>query len=226
MWYKKSEQGRRASFFYACNSLTQIVGGCVAYGVSFSKSATWHVFFLAIGAATIIVSFIVMMLLPDSPVRANRLTDGEKVAALLRTKENQSGTQNSHLKKSQVIETFKDLRIWLVCLATILTSIHNGDISNFSSILLTTFGYSSQQSLILQAPSGANGFVIFRLSGWLSDYWRDRSLAMFICIIPTILSAGLMIAYDPNGHPANKFALLAASFLSGTFGAAFMLLLA
>jgi ACS family allantoate permease-like MFS transporter len=49
---------------------------------------------------------------------------------------------------------------------------------------------------------------------------------MLIAIIPTILSAGLMIGLDPNGVPMNKAGLLAASFLSGTFGAAFMLLLA
>ena len=49
---------------------------------------------------------------------------------------------------------------------------------------------------------------------------------MLICIIPTILSAALMIGLDPNGVPQNKAGLLAASFLSGTFGASFMLLLA
>lgn len=35
-----------------------------------------------------------------------------------------------------------------------------------------------------------------------------------------------MIGLDPNGVPKNKAGLLAASFLTGTFGAAFMLLLA
>ena len=35
-----------------------------------------------------------------------------------------------------------------------------------------------------------------------------------------------MIGLDPGGKPTNKAGLLAASFLSGTFGAAFMLLLA
>ncbi|KAL1984338.1 hypothetical protein VTN96DRAFT_9296 [Rasamsonia emersonii] len=228
MWYKKSEQGRRVSYFYVCNSLTQVFGGCVAYGVSFSKSrfATWRIFYLVIGAITVIIGFLVAVFLPDSPVRAKRFTDAEKVAAILRVKDNQSGTQNARLKKSQVFETFKDIRIWLVCLATMLTSIPNGGISNFSNILLTTFGYTSQQALILNVPSGVIGAVFVLLSGWLSDRWRDRSLVMFICIIPTILSAALMIGLDPNGHPTNKAGLLAASFISGTFGASFMLLLA
>lgn len=79
---------------------------------------------------------------------------------------------------------------------------------------------------MLNTPSGAIAAICVLSIGWLSDKWRDRSLTMLIAIIPTILGAGLMIGLDPNGIPQNKAGLLAASFLTGTFGAAFMLLLA
>ncbi|TKA75848.1 hypothetical protein B0A49_05052 [Cryomyces minteri] len=208
--------------------LAAIFGGCLAYGVSFTHTrfASWRIFYVAIGAMTIVMGFLVIMFLPDSPVKAKRFTDAEKVAALLRTKDNPSGTQNSHVKKAQVFETFKDGRVWLVCLSTMLSSIPNGGISNFSSILLTTFGYTSQQALIMSLPAGAVGAACVLLVGWLSDRWRDRSIVMLICIIPTILGASLMIGLDPNGVPKNKAGLLAASFMTGTFGAAFMVLLA
>jgi ACS family allantoate permease-like MFS transporter len=78
----------------------------------------------------------------------------------------------------------------------------------------------------MSMPAGAIGVVFVIASGWLSDKWNDRSLVMFICILPTILAAALMIGLDPGGIPHNRAGLLAASFLSGTFGAAFMLLLA
>lgn len=118
------------------------------------------------------------------------------------------------------------MRVWLVCLCVLLSSIPNGGLSNFSSILLTTFGYTSQQALILNTPSGLIGAICVLGVGWASDKWNDRSLVIFICTIPTILGAALMIGLDPKGIPLNKPGLLAASFLSGTFGAAFMLLLA
>ena len=91
MWYKKEEQGRRVSWFYVCNSLTQIFGGFVAYGVSHANTrfATWRIFYIAIGALTIAVGLLVAIFLPDSPVKAVRFTDAEKVAALLRVKNNQ-----------------------------------------------------------------------------------------------------------------------------------------
>ncbi|OCK90314.1 MFS general substrate transporter [Cenococcum geophilum 1.58] len=176
LWYKEEQQGRRVSWFYVCNSLTTIFGGFLTYGVGFAKTnfARWRIFFHAIGALTIIVGALVCVFLPDLPVKAKRFTDAEKVTALMRVKENQSS------------ETFKGLRVYLICLATFLSSIPNGGISNFSSILLTTFGYSPPQALVLNTPTG------------------------------------LMIGLDPNGTPKNKASLLAASFLTGIFGAAFM----
>lgn len=91
MWYKKEEQGRRVSWFYVCNALTQIFGGFVAYGVSFANTrfASWRIFYIAIGALTMVIGLLVALFLPDSPVKAKRFTDAEKVAALLRVKDNQ-----------------------------------------------------------------------------------------------------------------------------------------
>ncbi|KAF2148299.1 MFS transporter [Myriangium duriaei CBS 260.36] len=228
MWYRKIEQGRRISCFYVMNSLTQIIGGAIAYAASFATGhfASWRIFFLVIGALTIVIGAVVGLLLPDSPVKAKRFSDAEKVAALLRTRDNQSGTQNQTLKKAQVLETLKDVRVWLVALCTMLSSIPNGGISNFSSILLTTFGYTPRFSLIMSMPAGAVGVVTVLICGWLSDRFRDRTSIMLVCITPTILAAALMIGFDPKGKPHNRAGLLGASFLTGTFGAAFMLLLA
>lgn len=102
MWYKKEEQGRRVSYFYVCNSLTQIFGGFLAYGVSFAntKFATWRIFFLAIGGMTIIIGLLVCIFLPDSPVKARRFTDAEKVAALIRVKSNQRYERNDSSRHS------------------------------------------------------------------------------------------------------------------------------
>ena len=79
------------SWFYVCNSLTAIFGGFLAYGVSFAytKFASWRIFFVAIGAMTMIIGALVCVFLPDSPVKAKRFTDAEKVAALMRVKDNQ-----------------------------------------------------------------------------------------------------------------------------------------
>ena len=149
---------------------------------------------LIIGLMTIVLGGLVFTFLPDSPVKAARFTPAEKIAALLRVKENQSGTQNAKLKKEQVLESMKDIRVWLVALSVMLTSIPNGGLSNFSSILLTTFGYTSQQALIMGLPSGAVGVFVVLLTGYLSDRWNDRSMVMLLCLIPTIIAAAMSMS--------------------------------
>lgn len=142
MWYRKEEQGRRISYVYVCNSLTSIFAGLVSWGISFSTMrnfAPWRVFFLTIGLVTIIAGAAVFMLLPDSPVRAKRFTDAEKVATLLRVKDNQSGTQNAKIKKEQLKIILKDPGVYLTAISIVCLSVPTA-IANFSSILLATFG--------------------------------------------------------------------------------------
>ncbi|ESZ97367.1 MFS transporter, ACS family, allantoate permease [Sclerotinia borealis F-4128] len=105
IWYHKEEQGRRVSWFYVCNSLTQIVGGLLAYGISFvnTKFASWRIFFVVIGGLTMMVGLLVCVFLPDSLVKAKRFSDAEKVAVLMRVKDNQSGTQNCPLQKASIV---------------------------------------------------------------------------------------------------------------------------
>ncbi|KAB8303029.1 hypothetical protein EYC80_004483 [Monilinia laxa] len=51
----------------------------------------------------------------------------------MRVKDNQGGTQSSHLKKDELSETFKDVRVWIVYIYILLSSIPNGGLSNFST---------------------------------------------------------------------------------------------
>jgi MFS transporter, ACS family, allantoate permease len=90
MWYRKEEQGRRISWFYVFNCVAQIIGGLMSYGVSFTHGpfASWRVFYVVIGGFTILVGILVCLFLPDSPVKAKRFSDEEKVAILLRVKDN------------------------------------------------------------------------------------------------------------------------------------------
>ena len=212
------------------NSCTQIVGGAIAYGISGipnSKIATWRVFYIFIGAVTFVAGLIVFFLLPNSPAQARQFTDDEKRAAIMRVKDGQSGTFNKEIKTSQIWDAVLDVRVWLICLSVCLTSIPNGALTNFGAIIITSFGYSSRQALLLGIPSGVVGIIFVLIPGYLSDKLRDRSLIMMVMIIPTIIGAALLIAYAPNGKPLpnSKGVLLAAYYLTNTFGGAFMLLL-
>ncbi|KAJ3575970.1 hypothetical protein NP233_g750 [Leucocoprinus birnbaumii] len=238
MFYKKNEQARRISWFYVMNGLTQVFGGFVAYvsahfaqsswfeliqfvkGISFydgHRIASWKIVYLLLGALAIIVGVCVLIWLPDSPVHAPFLTKEERVAALERVRDDQGGTENKVLKKHQIKEALFDVRTWLIILTTLLTSVPNGGISNFSNLIIKSFGYTTKQTLILSTPGGIVAAAMTLFCGWFSDRKNERMTPIIIALLPTILSAALLIGFNGTGQ---KGVLLFAIYLSGTFGSA------
>ncbi|KAI9001174.1 MFS general substrate transporter [Trametes punicea] len=220
MFYKKDEQGTRVSWFYVMNGLTQVFGGFVAYGVSFYDGhaiATYRIIYLLLGGIAILVGICVVVWLPDSPVHAHVLTKEERIAALERVRDDQGGTENKHIKKDQIIEALLDIRTWLIVVTTLMTSIPNGGLSNFSNLIIKSFGYTSKQTLILSTPAGVVASITTLFCGWYSDKKNERMIPIIMALTPTIIGAAMLIGLNGSGK---KGALLFAAYLIGTFGSA------
>ncbi|KAL1721788.1 major facilitator superfamily domain-containing protein [Schizophyllum commune] len=220
MFYKKNEQATRISWFYVMNGLTQIFGGFVAYGISFDKGhvlAPYQIIYLLLGGLAIVVGVCVLIWMPDSPVHAWFLTPEERIAALERVRDDQVGTENHKLKRSQMREAVTDVRTWLIVLLTLVTAIPNGGLSNFSNLIIKNFGYTSKQALILSTPSGVAQIVFTILCGWYSDKKKERMLPVVISVIPTIIGAAILVGLNKSDE---KGALLFGIYLTGTYGSA------
>ncbi|KAL6299108.1 MFS general substrate transporter [Sparassis latifolia] len=219
MFYKKNEQGTRVSWFYTMG-LTQIFGGFVAYGVSYSHDphlAPYKIIYLLLGGLAILVGVAVIIFLPDSPVHARLLTKEERIAAIERVRDDQGGTENKKWKKDQILEALTDGRTWLIVLSTMLTSIPNGGLSNFSNIIIKSFGYTSKQTLILSTPAGAVAAFTTLFCGWYSDKRNERMVPIVFALLPTIVGAAMLTGLN---HSKKQGALLFAVYLIGTFGSA------
>ncbi|KAK7056450.1 hypothetical protein VNI00_003005 [Paramarasmius palmivorus] len=179
--------------------------------------ATWKIIYILLGGLAVLVGVCVLIWMPDSPVHAHFLTPEERIAALERVRDDQVGVANRTLKKEQVIEALTDIRTWLVVLTTLLTSIPNGGISNFSNLIIKSFGYTTKQTLILSTPGGAVAAITVLLCGWYSDRKAERMVPIVFALIPTIVGSAMLIGLNDSG---NKGALLFAIYLIGTFGSA------
>lgn len=93
-------------------------------GVSFDKTTRippWKYLYLVFGALAILCGIAVMIWMPDSPLHARFLTQEEKIAAIERIRETQTGTENKVFKKEQFFEALLDIRSWLIVLTTMLS---------------------------------------------------------------------------------------------------------
>ncbi|TFK83642.1 MFS general substrate transporter [Polyporus arcularius HHB13444] len=226
MFYKKNEQGSRMAWFYMMNGVAGIFGGFLAYGISFIPDrgfAPFKIMYLMLGSLAIAVGISVLLFMPDSPTNAQFLTKEERIAAIERIRDQQSGTENKRLKKEQVLEALLDIKTWLIVLATLLTNIPNGGLANFTNIIVKGFGYTTKQTLILSTPGGAIGILSAVLCGWYSDRAGERMLPIVWSLIPTLAGAAMLVGLNGTGQ---KGALLFATWIVGTYGSSLAIIYA
>ncbi|OAL64557.1 allantoate permease [Trichophyton rubrum] len=194
MWYKKK-------------GTATIIGALSAYGLLFytgERFKPWQVMFLIFGLITIFTGILVVLFLPDNPM-ASRLTEAEKVYAIERLRENQTGVENKHFKIKQFKEVFEDPQTYLLTLITTAGLVPNAAISQFQSLIIKAIGFTPKQTQLLSIPSGVVNMVAIVAATLLAARFGKRTLFMVAVLIPSLLGA-CMLAFLDNTHPAAKLA--------------------
>jgi len=190
-WYTKKEQGTRTGIWFSFNGFAQIFGGLVAYGIAHgtakhgSSIAPWKIVFLLTGALTVCIGIIFWFTMPDNQLNARWLSPEDRVLAVERVRVNQQGIGNKHFKWYQLREALTDPLTWAFVFYALVADIPNGGISNFFSQLITSFGYTAEQSLLYGTPGGVIEIVSLIACGYFGDKTRNRIL---------ISSSGLWIS--------------------------------
>jgi MFS family permease len=130
------------------------------------------------------------------------LNEQEKIAAIEHVRVNQTGIENKQFKPHQVVELLtKDKETWPLFFITLLAMIDNGAVSNFSSIIIASFGFSTARTTIIQMPSGAVSIVATFAATYLVGAIGHRSYIIAGITLPSILGAGLLLGTFPFIHP-------------------------
>lgn len=152
---------------------------------------------------------------------SSRLTHEEKVWAVLRLRENQTGIENTHFKPQQMIECFLDPQTWLLCLITIASSVPNGAVSSYQATIIKNFGYDSKTTALLSIPSGAVGIVSILISTQLAGRFNQRGLQVVVLLLIGGVLGGSLMAFLPTNNRAGK---LMGNYLTNAIGSSLPLL--
>ncbi|KAF2029663.1 allantoin permease [Setomelanomma holmii] len=222
MWYKKQEQPLRTGLWYLGTGTGTMIGSLISFGFQHYTSKTftsWQIMFLVVGLITISVGTLVVFLLPDNPM-SSRLTPAEKVWAVERLRENQTGIENKHFKWHQVLECLKDPQTWMLSLITISSNVPNGAVSSYQATLIKGFGFDSKHTALLQLPSGTVSIISILMATYLAGRFDQRGLNIVTLLIPGAIGGALM-AFLPNSNKAGK---LIGIYLTNCIGASLPLL--
>ncbi|KAL1794997.1 hypothetical protein ACET3X_006813 [Alternaria dauci] len=212
MWWRRSEQTLRTGYWNAMNGVTFIVGSLFTYGLGHINSDSlykYQVIFMFCGLLTVAYAFVVLVFMPDSPMKAKYLTERERFIAVERLRANQMGIQSGEWKWDQVWETFVDFKTWCWFIAIIAISIASGGISTFGNLIIRDFGYTNFQSILFNIPFGVIQIVCILGSSWGAARWSRKGLAIALVAILPIIGTIMMLTV-PRQH---KGALLFGYYL-------------
>ncbi|RDW87916.1 hypothetical protein BP5796_03610 [Coleophoma crateriformis] len=154
-WYTKSEQITRVAIWYTTSGWANVFGGFFAWAIYQAPGFRWQGLFVFYGALTFLVGVILFFFLAASPTEAKWLTEDEKTIALERVRLNRTGTEVSSFNLRQLKEAFLDVRFYIVFLLLVSTGLPNGGLTAFGPSIISSFGFTTDQSTLLNMGSGA-----------------------------------------------------------------------
>ncbi|KAH9929350.1 MFS general substrate transporter [Fomitopsis serialis] len=205
MFYTRNEQTLRVGYWFLMNGTAQIISGFISFGTLHIKTEgfePWQ-----------------WLYFPDSPTTAWFLTREERIIAIRRLKENQTGVENKHFKIEQVHEALRDPKTWLFALFSALNNVPNS-LTNQGQIIVASFGFTYLQTTLLGCVDGVIEIATIWTGVHLAARLKDgRAYVGAMYFIPNIIGV-LLINVLPW---SNRIGLLCAQWLTGVGTTGFVL---
>ncbi|KAF9640702.1 MFS allantoate transporter [Lasiodiplodia theobromae] len=226
MWYTRREQPIRIGLWYTSLGLGIAGGGLLGYGIGQIRHVlpSWKYEFLIVGALCSAWGVVMFFLLPDSPVTAPVLSLKQRKMAVERLRENQTGVENKQFKLYQMVEAVTDVKVFLFFMIALLQAMVNGGITNFGTLIVKGFGYSTLGTNLLQIPYGAFISFVILACVFINNKvpGNKRCLMLLVFLAPNVAATFGMRFVSTE----QKVGRLICYYLTGSYNASFVMLLA
>ncbi|KAK0471104.1 major facilitator superfamily domain-containing protein, partial [Armillaria novae-zelandiae] len=210
-WYTRREHSSRSLVFQSANAGFGVIADLTLYGIGTLEYngkdiQAWRYMSYFLGSLTIAVGLLCLYFL-GTPSEVPWLTKEEKRMANTRILENQSGhdrTGTKVWKWDQARECLVDPCFYFAGINAFLSSVPNGGLTTFGSIINTSFGFTSLQVILYTIPRSMTSVVIFVIVGLVTSKWKNLRLYImaFATIPPFIGFLGMALI---ETSPSNKW---------------------
>lgn len=221
MWWLRREQSYRTIAYQIANSCAAIFGPLMSYGIGRATEGSgvileYQGIFLFIGSVSLALVPVVWFLMPNSPTTAkflNRNGGRDRLIAIHRLKENNTGTKTSKFKWAQVWETYRDPKTYMWAAMWFCAACPSGGIGAFGGLITKGFGFSALNTILMQIPTGCIGIAGLLTSIFVTNRIKMRWPVLAVVTVFPIVGA---IAMTQVNHK-NPRALMGCYYVAYVF---------
>ncbi|EMR66089.1 putative major facilitator superfamily transporter protein [Eutypa lata UCREL1] len=219
-WYTTREHASRSLVFQSANAGFGAIASLILYGIGSVQHAhpefqAWRYMSYFLGPLTIIVGLLCLALL-GTPSEVRWLSPEEKRMANARIAHNNTGHDRTGIKEwkwKQARECLVDPCFWFAGVNAFLSSVPNGGITTFASIINTNAGFTNLQVILLDIPRSVTSVLYFVLIGLVTSRWKNlRMWFMMFSTVPAFVGF-IIMSMLPN-EPQNKWTKWGGYFMT------------
>ncbi|KAL2857735.1 major facilitator superfamily domain-containing protein [Aspergillus pseudoustus] len=224
LWYKRSEHASRHGIWFAGNSIASIFGALLTYGIGHINNSVdpWRWIFIIFGIVTFAYGIVFFIYLPDTPQAARFLSKEEGEFVYQRAQQETHTAVSHKWSKSQCIEALIDPKTWLIFVYAMGSCIPNGGITSFGGIVVSGFGYSTFETILVSLPMSVFTFIWVVLATVITSRVR-KSRCITAAVLSLISLAGSIMVSQID--PSKKVSRLAGMWLFPAYSAGIPILM-
>lgn len=182
-WYKRSEFGIRAAFFFSSAAIAGSFGGLLAAAIEqmdgVGGKPGWAWIFILEGLLTVLFGVASFWMVYDFPSEAKFLTPDDRARVIRRLRaDNQSSAENETFAWSYLWSSLKDWKMWLAMAIYMGTTVPLYAFSIFLPTIIRDLGWNESivQTQLFSVPPYVAAALLTVFVGWLADRTRTRGI--------------------------------------------------
>ncbi|KAL3473331.1 vitamin H transporter [Aspergillus californicus] len=241
MWYKPSEISLRIGLYYMGKLFADAIQGLLAAGIlnmaGISGWGGWRWLWLIEGLMTIVVAIAFLLLLPKSirnpqPLascgRWNYFTQRQQHVLHGRlglppsssntepgTVENERPRKRGHVSGRELLETFKNFRLWMHVAITMLSACALHGLTLYTPTMIKSFGFSTIHSNALSSVAYFGAIVMCGTLAYLSDKTQQRGLLTLTSASWSVITWGCLLTLNTLSSQWHKYVILILANMCG-----------
>ncbi|ODN97332.1 hypothetical protein L198_03895 [Cryptococcus wingfieldii CBS 7118] len=191
-WYTTQEHNARSLVFQSANAGWGVVVDLTMYGIAQAAAKNeggfeaWRGIAVFLGGQTLLAAFVAYWML-GSPNEVRWLSQEEKKIANARVMKNNAGTDLTGRKTwkwDQVREAFLDPVLYAQFVNAFLSSVCNGSLTTFGSVVNRSFGFTESEVILYSIPRSVVSVLWFAFIGIMTS--KFKGIRMYFMMISTV----------------------------------------